>query len=336
METRRSFLRNSALALAGGLAAPSVLSSCAAPAPAAPAPKEFIGLQTYSLGQELAQDVPGVLKQLAEAGYTDLELAGYNNGQIAGMACAEFKKLCDDNGLKITSTHLSNPTQYQQDEATFTEAWKKCVEDHAMMGCKWMVDPSMPQIPEPDVAKLVGDRFNLAGKICKEAGMMFGYHNHSNEFTKVATAEEKQKYIDQQIERMKQRDPNYKPNEQQLAQMMSRANVGKFIEELFIENTDPSLVCFELDCYWCVRGGQDPLYWLTKFPDRFKLLHVKDDWIIGGSGMMNWENIFNTAKEIGIHDWYVELERSQSANGRTQLVGVLESAKYLNSKEFVW
>lgn len=49
---------------------------------------------------------------------------------------------------------------------------------------------------------------------------------------------------------------------------------------------------FELDVYWTVMGQQDPVEWMENYPNRFKLLHIKDRWIIGDSGMMNFPNIF--------------------------------------------
>jgi len=113
-----------------------------------------------------------------------------------------------------------------------------------------------------------------------------------------------------------------------------RAPQGTMVEQLFLDNTDPELVMFELDCYWAVMGGQDPVQWLKNYPNRFKLLHVKDKWIIGNSGMMNWEMIFKTAYEIGIEQWFVELENDGN-DSTTQFYGVEESAKYLLSRSFV-
>ena len=90
---------------------------------------------------------------------------------------------------------------------------------------------------------------------------------------------------------------------------------------------------FELDVYWAVMGQQDPLEWLEDYPDRFKLLHIKDRWIIGDSGMMNFPNIFKKGYEIGILGYYVELEGDRK--GRTQFEGVEKSAQYLQSADFV-
>ena len=49
---------------------------------------------------------------------------------------------------------------------------------------------------------------------------------------------------------------------------------GTYIEELFLKNTDPDKVMFELDVYWAVMGQQDPVEWMENYPNRFKLLHI--------------------------------------------------------------
>ena len=346
MISRRNFLKTSALTL-GGMSLPSLIS-CAggnenkAAEAAAPAPKEFIGLQTYSLGAELAADVPGGLAKVKSFGYTDLELAGYNNGRIhagygdgdEGYAPADYKKLCDDLGLNILSAHLGTPSQYKTPEAEFTEAWKKTVEDHVTLGCTYIVDPSMPQCATIDEVKQACDRFNLAGKICKEAGIQFGYHNHNNEFTKLATPEQIKEKREEIIEMMKKRFPQMKPTDEMINGMMRRNAPGTMYEQLYMDNTDPELVCFQLDVYWCMIGDQDPCEWITEHSDRIKLLHIKDRWIIGDSGMMNWKNIFTRAKAVGIKHFFVELE--SDPKGRKQFEGVETSAQFLASQDYVW
>ena len=87
MINRRNFLKGASLFTIGGLMAGKVGSAEAATAEAnvakkAAAAKKVIGLQTYSLGKELFEDVPGGLKKLKAMGYTTLELAGYNDGKI--------------------------------------------------------------------------------------------------------------------------------------------------------------------------------------------------------------------------------------------------------------
>ena len=173
-----------------------------------------------------------------------------------------------------------------------------------------MVQPSLPRIENEDDAKRVCDVFNKAGEITSQAGILWGYHNHNREFERVLKAGEK-----------KAERPN------------RRAPQGTYIEELFMKNTDPKKVMFELDVYWTVMGQQDPLDWMDQYKDRIKLLHIKDRWILGASGMMNFPNIFKKAYEIGILGYFVELEGDPK--GRTQFEGVEASAKYLQNASFV-
>ena len=330
MTTRRNFLKSSAMLAAGGILGSSVLSSCGSkdttPAAAtAPTKKSFIGLQTYSLGRELSEDIPSGLAKLAQIGYTDLELAGYRDGKIGEVSMSDYRKMADDAGLKISGSHLSpSIREYKKENfQQFEDFWKKAVDEHTVLGVTTMVQPSMPSVKTMDEAKVVGEIFNKAGEIAKAAGIAWGYHNHSGEFGRLEpTAEQKAEY------------------EKQVAaagnnpMMRMRAPQGDYIEKAFIDNTDPNYVMFELDCYWAVMGQQDPCEWLRNYPNRYKLLHVKDRWIVGNSGMMNWENIFKTGYSIGINQWFVEVESDSDPN-TTQFYGVEESAKYLLAAPFV-
>lgn len=330
MINRRKFLRNMSLLTLGGLASrEAAFSSPATPtstidaisaATAAPIDGQ-IGLQTYSLGQELLKDIPAGLKRLKKAGYTHLEIFGYrpDTGKFGDynpkntnfIGAKEYKKMVDDAGLRISSSHLSPRIQEYTKEnlSKFEDFWKKATDVHAELGVSCMVQPSMPAVNNEDDAKRVCDIFNRAGEITKSAGILWGYHNHHNEYRRVLK-------------------DSTKPSE-----LNPWDRKGTCIEELFLKNTDPDKVMFEMDVYWTVMGQQDPVEWLENYPDRFKLLHIKDRWIIGDSGMMNFENIFNQAYKNGILGYYVELESDRK--GRTQFEGVEKSAKYLLKAKFV-
>lgn len=328
MTDRRSFLKNISLITLGGIATQKVIASDLSQSEpimsetmASNAGKK-IGLQTYSLGQELLQDMPNGLKRLAKAGYTDLEIFGYkedigkfgdyNPKNTTFIAPKDYKKMVEDAGLKISSSHLSpSLREYTKDNMPkFDEFWKKATDIHAELGVSCMVQPSLPRVENEDDAKVIAEIFNRAGEISQKAGIRWGYHNHSNEFKRVP-----------------------KTGKPEINMVNPWATKGTCIEELFLKNTDPDKVMFELDVYWTVMGQQDPVEWLSNYPDRFKLLHIKDRWIIGDSGMMNFPNIFKKAYEIGIMGYYVELEADRK--GRTQFEGVEKSAVYLKNASFV-
>ena len=131
MQNRREFLKQASMLLAGGLVAPQLLSSCAE--------KKHIGLQLYSL-RDLVKDegIQKVLETASKIGYTNLETAGYDNGKIYGLAPAEFKKMCNDLGMKCTSAHLGQEFTKEK-EAEVMSWWDKAIAAHNELGVKYMV-----------------------------------------------------------------------------------------------------------------------------------------------------------------------------------------------------
>jgi sugar phosphate isomerase/epimerase len=113
---------------------------------------------------------------------------------------------------------------------------------------------------------------------------------------------------------------------------MNAPQGAKVIYDLMLESTDPSLVVFENDVYWTVMGQKDPVAYMKKYADRIRLLHIKDIAVLGESGMMNFQKIYETAYANGIKDFFVELE---GYSGGTQFEGVRDCAKYLLKSKFV-
>ena len=110
MESKRDFLKKMSLLTFGGMVAGSVAPALASNKNSAPAEgKKVIGLQIYSLGKELTDNVPEGMKRIKEIGYTNLELAGYGNRKMGQYEVEAYKKIVDDSGLKITSSHVNPP-----------------------------------------------------------------------------------------------------------------------------------------------------------------------------------------------------------------------------------
>jgi len=312
METKREFLKKLGLLTVGGLVGGTIKPAQASESNRRLFPaQKSIGLQLYSLGREFSEDVPDGLKKVAEIGYATAEAAGYRERKIYGYDMAEFRKLADDAGLKVTGSHVNPPVRkYTKNNAgEVADFWKATVEDHVKLGVTSLVQPGMPTIENHDDAALVCEVFNKAGEIAKDAGILWGYHNHSGEFRRVVKEEDKGKETNR-------RNP-----------------VGDVIYDLMLEGTDPKLVFFEMDVYWTVMGQNDPLEYFEKYPDRFPILHIKDRSILGQSGMMNFENIFNKAYENGLDEFYVELENIRE--NITQFEGVKRCFEYLNNAPFV-
>lgn len=315
MQNRRNFIKNASLISLGGLlAGKSDLLNAATTSKYSMNAAKKIGLQIYSLGRELSADVPGGLKKVAQMGYSTIELAGYRDGKINDVGMAEFRKMADDAGLKIVSSHLNPPVREytSANKGEIAEFWKKAADDHAKIGVAYIVQPGQPATRSTEEVSIVCEVFNEAGKIAKANGLIFGYHNHDGEFARVVPG-----------------------GTEAITGRRFGRNAPEGMEVIydgFLRQTDPSLVIFQLDVYWAVMGQNDPVEYMKKHPDRIRLLHIKDRAVLGESGMMNFEKIFEQAYKNNIQDYFVELEGMPSG---TQFEGVKGCADYLLKVPFV-
>jgi len=320
MLNRRNFLKNTSLLAAGGMLAGNVnVAKASVESVTGVNHAKNFGLQIYSLtvrnGEEFTNDVPGGLKRVAQMGYTSLELAGYSvEGKVGAVPIAEFKKYADAAGLVISSSHVNPPVREYTKEniEKAKEFWKTVCEHHAKMGCKYVIIPGQPSTRSTEEVAAVGEGFNAMGEISKAAGLQFAFHNHSGEFQRVVPG-------------------GTEPV--RAGGGFGRLPAGaKMIYDGMIEATDPLLVQFEMDVYWTVMGAQDPVAYMKKYANRIRVLHIKDVDILGESGMMNFQKIFETAYSNGIANFFVELEGFSVG---TQFEGVKGCADYLLNAPFV-
>ena len=278
MHTRRSFLKTSTLYSAGILAAP-VLPSLLRAGNAA------IGLQLYTVREQMAKDPGETLSKVAKIGYNSLEGATYNTGveKFYGMDAESFRSLLANNGLVMRSCHY----RYGEDPngATLTNGqyngtilhdWDQAVQDADTLGlqymvCAWLSEPERGTL---DHYKKMAADFNIAGEKCRKAGIEFCYHNHDFEFV---------------------------------------AQDGKYPYDILLSETDPKLVKMELDLYWATKAGQDPIKLFQSHPGRFPLWHLKDmdntpEHAITevGNGTIDFKAIFAQKKVAGMKYWFVE------------------------------
>ena len=281
MISRRNFLKSSAAVVVGGLVTNQLITSCT---PAAP--KTKVGLQLYSVRDAMKADVKGTLKKIADMGYSTLEAADYNAGLVYGMAPKEFKKIAEDLGMVVLSSH----TQVEAAGITVDNA-KKMADDHAELGVKYCVQPWVNEVDRnvESYKKMVGD-WNKVGKIMKEVGIQFGYHNHNFEF----------KSIDGIV-------PYY---------------------DIYMKELDPNLVTMEIDLFWASKAGQDPVEMFKKYPGRFQLFHmkdmhtkqapffdvIKDDISSVGAGVIDFKSILKAKDIAGMK--YMFVEDDNQGNGK--------------------
>jgi sugar phosphate isomerase/epimerase len=247
--SRRIFLKNGALAIAGT----AVFASRNV---AAAQGNEMLGIQLYTVRDDMSKDPVGTLKQVAAMGYKNVEHANYEHRKFYGQSAAEFKKTLDDLGLKMPSGHTVMGKQHWDANANdFTDAWKETVEDAAAMGQQFVISPWLDESMRKnmDDFKRYMDVFNKCGELCAKSGMKFGYHNHNFEFNT-------------QID-------------------------GRRLYDLILENTNPDLVIQQMDIGNMYGAGGRALELIKQYPGRFVSMHVKDEMkSTGGGGMDGYDS----------------------------------------------
>jgi sugar phosphate isomerase/epimerase len=177
MHNRRDFIRTSAAGVLGFTA----LGTLACKQAVTDKKSYGVGIQLYTIRDAMAADVTGSLKKVSDLGYKNLELADYANGKFYGYAPREFKKIVNDMGMDIVSSH----TQVEAAGITIENA-RKMADDHAELGVKYCIQP---WINEEDrnietYKKMIAD-WNEVGRIMKDVRIQFGYHNHNFEFANI-------------------------------------------------------------------------------------------------------------------------------------------------------
>ena len=185
----------------------------------------------------------------------------------------------------------------------FRKDFERKAAEAGEIGMKYLICPYLGPQKSLDGFKKAADDFNKAGEICKKNGLRFAYHNH-----------------------------NYSFNKQE----------GQMPQDVMMQNTDPALVDFEMDIYWVVSAGADPIEWLKKYPNRFRLCHIKDraknaaptnfDASVDlGLGSIDFKSILAEGKKLGFKYHIVEQEKYENT---TPLKSAEVDATYLKSLQF--
>ncbi|MBO9585761.1 MAG: sugar phosphate isomerase/epimerase [Flavobacterium sp.] len=273
MISRRNFIVTTGLATTAVLASPSFAFSMN---------KKEIGLQLYTLRNELPKDVKGTLEKVAKAGYNTVETYGFSTkDQFWGLTPKELKKILDENGLKAVSGHY-NLGSFLYDgntEELISSIEAAKILKNEFLTVPWIDEPFRRNIED---YKKIAARVNEAAKMCKKEGLKLAYHNHDFEFKKYN---------------------------------------GTTGFDILLNETDKDLVFFELDLYWVVHSGNDPLQLFKENPGRFKMWHVKDKDKKNndlntevGSGTIDFKPLFAAAKKSGMIHFFVEQENNFASN----------------------
>lgn len=236
---------------------------------------KFGGLALYTVRDDMGTNAKATLQAVAEAGYKNIEAAGYADGKFYDMSPIEFKKMLKSMGLKPISTHQGSVTLENADQM---------MSDVKAAGFKYFVIPVPPMgmfeyNQEEKTMGMNGTIEDLAviletlGKKANKAGLKLLYHNHDFEFKK---------------------------------------NTDGIVPiEYLLDNLDPKLVNFQMDLFWVTKAGANPIAYFNKYPGRFKIWHVKDMDEQGrfapvGQGSINFKNILANKQLSGMKYYMVE------------------------------
>ncbi|MET4083065.1 sugar phosphate isomerase/epimerase [Pedobacter sp. UYP30] len=266
MTSRRSFVKQASFIVGAAIIAPSLAFNKV---------NKKVGLQLYTLRDLLPKNPAEVIKQIAKAGYKEVETFGLNGGKFFGYAPKDFKKLLADNGLTAPSGHYG---MEEFDKTGKTDNLKADMQAALAVGSDYFTIASASVGEGADGYKKLAENFTKVAEIAKGEGLKFAYHNHNSEFKAVGDT------------------TGY---------------------QILLKESDKNLVNFEMDIYWVVRGGKDPITLIKENPGRFVMWHVKDmdkqhpeQNTEVGNGSIDFKSIFAEAKLSGMKHFFVEHENN--------------------------
>jgi sugar phosphate isomerase/epimerase len=295
---RRTFVRNSAAAAAGVSLLNTGFVSLRA------AISREIGIQLYTMAKPLSDDFTGTIKKLAEFGYKNLEFAGpyyfspeeelKNNPLVTIM------------GLKGYGYHNHTPKEIRMmlddlglvsisahiSDSSLKHNIDEAINAANIIGQKYILSPAFHG-QTPDEYKTAAELYNSFGEKCKAGGIHYGYHTHNGEFA---------------------------------------VYDGVTPFDILVKETDPELVCFELDLFWAAVAGVDAVKLVKQYPGRIKLLHIKEmtqkmdeayttfdpakgmemlmrlmkNQTIIGEGVIDFKSILSQVDDAGIEQLFIE------------------------------
>jgi sugar phosphate isomerase/epimerase len=251
-----------------------------------------IGLALYTVRDQMRQDFRGTLAQVAAIGYQEVEISPWPK-----LSPSELKQAVDAAGLKAPAGH-TDAQHLKDDVAPLIDTFKQaglqymiCSFPATRPGAAHPVTRTPGQRFDPsfgeDDYKWMAETFNQVGEKCQKVGLQFGYHCHNLDF----------KVFD-----------------------------GRPALDMLLADTDPKLVQLEMDCYWVLRAGKDPVDYMKRYPGRIPILHVKDmkpgltpttsitegggeGFTEVGRGWIDWKHIFQAGPEGGVKHYFVEQDK---------------------------
>lgn len=277
-----------------------------------------IGLHLPSLDAAMYEDPQGTIYDVAEMGYTLLEVGVYAAGKIHNLPVARIKELADGAKLKIVSAHINKfyervaepdnttatesvpeqaeQTPEQERPDVNTEWWRKALDDVEAMGCKYVVMSRLPDYPTDEVITDYVGYFNLIGELAAERRIQFCFHPRK-------------------VDMLGGEDGKQSP----FARIAAECDAEK--------------VKFQIDTLEATEAGIDIVELLKQYASRVPLLHIHDYIIVGESGKIDFEKIIAEGIRTGVKEILLEVS-SYSLPPKNCVERSLLNAKNLPSIRF--
>jgi sugar phosphate isomerase/epimerase len=239
--------------------------------------KYKMGLQLYSINEEMTKETIVTLKALKALGYEDFETFGFESekGTYYGYKASEFKKILEDLQITASSGHYGFSSYLDKPNDELKRFVDQCIKGAITLDMKYITWPWIaPEQRTIDNFKLMSTKLNMIGEQVSKAGLGFAYHNHDFEF------------IDHD---------------------------GENGYDIILNETDASLVKLQMDMYWVMHSSKlSPKELIAKQPGRYVMWHIKDmdkvtrDYTELGKGSINYAEILPDPVESGLKFYYLE------------------------------
>ena len=275
-----------------------------------------IGLYLPSLDASMYEDPQGTICDVAEMGYTLIEVGAYGAGKVHNLPAARVKELADGSGLKIVGAHINKlyerPATEQQApndaepqnnmEGASQESkpdpnvvwWQKALDNVQAMGCRYVTMSRLPDYPTEEVVSDYIAYFNLIGELAAERGIQFCYHPRKEELLRKVSKSS----VDEHTKGA---------GESKSSAGESESTKQVSIFDRIVAGCDATKVVFEIDTREATEAGIDVVKLLKTLGKRVELLHIHDYGTACESGKIDFEKIIAEGIRSGVKDIILEV-----------------------------
>lgn len=240
-------------------------------------PKYKMGLQLFSVNEDMTKDPIGTLKAVTAMGYENFETFGFDGtkGTFYGYKSSEFKQILEDLQSTASSGHFGFSSYLEKSDDELMRFVDQCIEGARVLDMKYITWPWIaPEQRTINNYKLMSGKLNRIGERVNAAGLGFAYHNHGFEF---------------------------------------QDHGGENGFDIILKETDPALVKLQMDIYWVMHSSKrSPRELIKEQPGRYVMWHIKDmdqitkDYTELGKGSIDYARILPDYAESGLEFYFLE------------------------------